>query len=197
MNMDIQPNPVWHDDEVEVVIASPGSRIAAYLLNVLFSIAAYLPLFFFALWPVMSNGWNATEDVDINWLGPSILGGFAILLIYGIWQIWMMSKHGQSLGKRVMNIRVLKKDGSNPGFVGTVLMREVVYNLLVGVIALVAAFLIVLVLGADMKEAESVGNLFSFAAAVACFVMLFNKAKDRRTLQDYVAGTVVVQLPKK
>ncbi|MFV2029150.1 RDD family protein [Neisseria sp. S1] len=193
----MQSNTMWHSDEVEVVIASPGSRIAAYLLNLLFSIVAYLPLLFFVLWPLMTNDWNATENVDINWLSPGVLGGFAILLIYGVWQLWMMSKHGQSLGKRVMNIRVLKKDGSNPGFIGTVLMREVVYNLLLAVVALVLAFLIVLVLGADMGEAESVGNLISFAASVACFVMLFNKDKDRRTLQDYVAGTVVVQLPKK
>ncbi|UOO86461.1 RDD family protein [Neisseria arctica] len=193
----MQSNTMWHSDEVEVVIASPGSRIAAYLLNLLFSIVAYLPLLFFVLWPLMTNDWNATENVDINWLSPGVLGGFAILLIYGVWQLWMMGKHGQSLGKRVMNIRVLKKDGSNPGFIGTVLMREVVYNLLLAVVALVFAFLIVLVLGADMGEAESVGNLISFAASVACFVMLFNKDKDRRTLQDYVAGTVVVQLPKK
>ena len=47
-----------------------------------------------------------------------------------------MSRDGQSLGKKIMGIRVLKSDGSNPGFGGTVLIREVAWSFIVGIIVI-------------------------------------------------------------
>ena len=53
-----------------------------------------------------------------------------------------MSRDGQSLGKKIMGIRVLKSDGNNPGFEGTVLIREVVWALAVGVVVTIVSLAI-------------------------------------------------------
>ena len=94
-----------------------------------------------------------------------------------------------------MNIRVLRTNGRNPGFWGTVVMREVVYNLLVGVGTSIIGYLAVLLTGAAAEAVEDIANLLSLLVTLVCVVMLFNLKKDRRTIQDYLANTVVVKLP--
>lgn len=96
-----------------------------------------------------------------------------------------MSRDGQSLGKKIMGIRVLKSDGSNPGFGGTVLIREVAWSFIVGII----------VIAVMLAVNETGGNLISLLIAFINFIMLFSVKRDRRTLYDMLADTVVVQLP--
>jgi uncharacterized RDD family membrane protein YckC len=45
--------------------------------------------------------------------------------IFALWQTIQMSITGQSIGKRLMKIKVIKTTGQNSGFVSTVLMREI------------------------------------------------------------------------
>ena len=96
-----------------------------------------------------------------------------------------MSRDGQSLGKKIMGIRVLKSDGSNPGFGGTVLIREVAWAFIVGII-IIAVMLVV---------NETGGDLVSLLMTFINFIMLFSVKRDRRTLYDMLADTVVVKLP--
>ena len=96
-----------------------------------------------------------------------------------------MSRDGQSLGKKIMGIRVLKSDGSNPGFGGTVLIREVAWSFIVGII----------VIAVMLAVNETGGDLVSLLMAFINFIMLFSVKRDRRTLYDMLADTVVVQLP--
>ena len=87
-----------------------------------------------------------------------------------------MSKTGQSLGKRIMKIKVVNEDGDNPGFAGTVAMREIVPNLVLTVLGMIPFLGIIVQLG----------------FWIACLVMLFLVDRDRRTLQDMIAKTYVV-----
>ncbi|WP_422109464.1 RDD family protein [Achromobacter xylosoxidans] len=109
----------------------------------------------------------------------------AVYLVFGIVQLYYMSRDGQSLGKKIMGIRVLKSDGSNPGFEGTVLIREVVWALAVGVVVTIVSLAI----------SDTGGNLISLLIAFINFIMLFSVKRDRRTLYDMLADTVVVKLP--
>ena len=109
----------------------------------------------------------------------------AVYLVFGIVQLYYMSRDGQSLGKKIMGIRVLKSDGNNPGFEGTVLIREVVWALAVGVVVTIVSLAI----------SDTGGNLISLLIAFINFIMLFSVKRDRRTLYDMLADTVVVQLP--
>ncbi|MDO1509740.1 MULTISPECIES: RDD family protein [unclassified Neisseria] len=191
-------------EEVEVEIASAGRRIGAYLLNCLFSILAYLP-FIGSIFLAVSDGYVAraggTENLEnlavenINWMW--MLGGLLVLLVYVVIQAWYMSRDGQSLGKKILNIRLLKTDGSNPGFWGAVLLREVAFNIMLTIGALIAGYLLALLFGSGGEIADVIANTISLIVWLVCFVMLFNRSKDRRTLQDYLADTVVVRLPKR
>lgn len=114
------------------------------------------------------------------------VGGLStiVYLIVGIVQLYYMSRYGQSLGKKIMGIRVLKSNGSNPGFLGTVLVREVVWGLIVFAILFAAYF----VLKVNVL-------ICSLLILLINFIMLFSVKRDRRTLYDMLADTVVVKLP--
>ena len=91
---------------------------------------------------------------------------------------------------------MIREDGSNPGFVGAVLLREVVYNMIVAIIALVIALPFGLNMSSEeMSAGDYIYNALSVLPMLICVVMLFS-ARDRRTLQDMLAKTVVIQLPK-
>ncbi|OSI14815.1 hypothetical protein BWD09_09670 [Neisseria dentiae] len=187
------------EEIVEVDIATAGSRIAAYLLNVVFTVLVFVPFFYSIVLPLMEH-WDEQnpEFLDqIAWNGPLVAGSLLLLLVYAAAQMWLMARDGQSFGKRIMKIRVLKSNGENPGFWGTVMLREILFNVIVSIASMIAGYLITLVVQGSPETAELIGNALSQLLWVVCLVMLFNKTKNRRTLQDMLADTVVVKLPER
>lgn len=175
--------------EIEVGIAGAGDRILAALLNQLFTFLILLiPFAGLIVFAVKNEGRIVgSEEIVRLLLGmTSFWVGLAGILAYTVIQIYYMSRDGQSLGKKIMRIRVLKTDGRNPGFVGTVLVREIAWSVLVAIIAAVIGL-------AVGDNGENAINLLAF---LANFVLLFMVKRDRRTLYDILADTVVVKLPK-
>lgn len=175
--------------EIEVGIAGAGDRILAALLNQLFTFLILLvPFAGLIVFAVKNEGRIVgSEEIVGLLLGmTSFWVGLAGILAYTVVQIYYMSRDGQSLGKKIMKIRVLKTDGRNPGFVGTVLVREIAWSVLVAIIAAVIGL-------AAGDNGENAINLLAF---LANFVLLFMVKRDRRTLYDILADTVVVKLPK-
>lgn len=192
------------EEVVDVEIASAGSRIVAYLLNTLLTILVYMPLFFAVLWPLMPllSADMSEQEMEnalatVEWGGIGIAFGLLVLLVYTVVQCWMMSKHGQSIGKRIMKIRLLKTDGTNPGFWYAVMVREVGFNIVLGLASTVAAYLLAFVAGRDSLVADYIANSLSFIVWLVCLAMMFEPKKNRRTLQDYFANTVVVRVPER
>ncbi|HFC6389812.1 MULTISPECIES: RDD family protein [Neisseria] len=175
--------------EIEVGIAGAGDRILAALLNQLFTFLILLvPFAGLIVFAIKNEGRIVgSEEIVGLLLGmTSFWVGLAGILAYTVIQIYYMSRDGQSLGKKIMRIRVLKTDGRNPGFVGTVLVREIAWSVLVAIIAAVIGL-------AVGDNGENAINLLAF---LANFVLLFMVKRDRRTLYDILADTVVVKLPK-
>lgn len=175
--------------EIEVGIAGAGDRILAALLNQLFTFLILLiPFVGLIVFAIKNEGRIVgSEEIVGLLLGmTSFWVGLAGILAYTVIQIYYMSRDGQSLGKKIMRIRVLKTDGRNPGFVGTVLVREIAWSVLVAIIAAVIGL-------AVGDNGENAINLLAF---LANFVLLFMVKRDRRTLYDILADTVVVKLPK-
>ncbi|MFC3873366.1 RDD family protein [Neisseria musculi] len=199
--MDIlDSNPASAGGEiVDVDIASAGSRIAAYLLNTVFTVLVFIPLLYSIVLPLVEHWDEQHPEIlsQITWNGPLVAGSLLLLLVYLVVQMWLMSKDGQSFGKRILKIRVLKSNGENPGFWGTVMLREVLFNVIVSIASMIIGYLITLVLKGGTETAELIGNALSQLLWIVCLVMLFNKTKNRRTLQDILADTVVVKLPKR
>ncbi|MBS5742462.1 MAG: RDD family protein, partial [Neisseria sp.] len=176
-----------------VHIASVWSRVAAYLLNYLFNVIIFLPYYYILYTETVAIAKqkniaftqeliiSVSERADMT----QMLGLTSIVyLIVGIVQLYYMSRYGQSLGKKIMRIRVLKSNGSNPGFLGTVLVREVAWGLIVLAIVFAAYFVLK-------------GNILIYSLLITLinFIMLFSVKRDRRTLYDMLADTVVVKLP--
>lgn len=165
----------------EMALASPGKRIAAYLINCLIGSVAYIPMIWGAV--SMSGSYAAAIDpenpvqMEPSGFALGMIGlGSVLILAYLIFQAVLMSKTGQSLGKRLMKIKVVNEDGDNPGFAGTVAMREIVPNLVLTVVGMI----------------PFLGIIAQLGFWIACLVMLFLVDRDRRTLQDMIAKTYVV-----
>jgi uncharacterized RDD family membrane protein YckC len=94
--------------------ASRGYRLLATLIDGLVAIGVFL-IYFFSGNPVAA------------------LVGFAGLIIY---QIYALTVSGQTIGKKVMGIKIVKYDSNdNGGFVTNVLLRTVL-NALIGIVPL-------------------------------------------------------------
>ena len=89
-----------------------------------------------------------------------VLASLALLIV----QLVMVAKHGQTLGKRFLGIRIVLKDtGENGGFVVNVVKR----GFLNGLLSLIPGYFLL----------DS----------------LFIVREDRRCIHDMIAGTVVIQ----
>ena len=91
-----------------------------------------------------------------------------LFLIFSCAQFWLLTARGQTLGKIVFDIRVVRtKDRRNGGFIPNVLLR-VAATALIGMLPFVGAFF-----------------------AVADILFIFRS--DRRCLHDLLAGTCVIK----
>ena len=144
----------------ESQLAGRGARLVAVLLDAL--IGGILGAVVFGI-----GGAGAAAGTDQG-AEPNFtilaIGGI-LFLAYVIWQFWMLATQGQTIGKKLMNLRIVKIDtGLNGGFVPNVLLRAIVGQGLLGVIPFYGL----------------VDALFIFR-------------DDRRCIHDMVAGTTVVR----
>lgn len=122
-----QSTQVDYEDDggEEMELASPGKRIAAYLINYVINLVAAAVPFIIGIYQVYSGyilaassgASDVTPEISGTSLGMMGLGSVLILAYYVV-QAVLMSKTGQSLGKCIMKIKVVNEDGDNPGFVG-------------------------------------------------------------------------------
>lgn len=105
---------------------------------------------------------------DSNLLLPVMGLLLAGLLLFFAYQIWLLTTRGQTLGKKLMGLRIVKTaDMSNGGFVTNVLLRAFVS----AAVTLVPIF----------------GTLFALGDPLFIF------RDDRRCLHDHIAGTCVIK----
>jgi uncharacterized RDD family membrane protein YckC len=178
------------DREMEVELASPWNRISAYIINSLLLTLAALIGVILSLILVKFVLRSESEYIVILSL---IICISISLLIYAIFQFIQMSKTGQSFGKRLMGIKVIGLDGQNPGFVGTVLLREGVFNIIGKIISVTFVAIFVNLFNFSEIATEL---LFAYLLPFICLIMLFRKSTNQRTLQDYLARTIVIKAEK-
>ena len=140
-------------------LATPGSRLAAVLLDGVIQIPMVIAL---VVGIVMTDG--NQEEIGIALIGLSVI----LFLALAIYQLVIISRDGQSIGKRIMKIRIVKyEDNSNPGFVHAVLLRAFVNGLIGGI--------------------PFVGPIYSLADPLFIF------GEEHRCLHDLIASTKVVE----
>ena len=147
------------------VLATPAQRFTGNLIDTIVitvpGVFAYLPIL--SLEEQFGEAADVFEIKDWVMLGLGSLVVLAIALI----QCVMISNSGQSIGKRIVKTKIVRLDGSNPGFFYGVFMRGLVGRL-----------------GGAIPV---IGNLYNLVDALSVF------RTDRRTIRDQIAGTRVIK----
>ena len=120
----------------------------------------------------LATPWQRIAAALVDWL-----------LVY---QVVLMSRDGQTLGKKHMRIRVITTDGETAGFVRHFLLRFCAYYLIVMIISVLLPWEM------DMGNGKMQSPVLTIALLI-CLLMLFFRSKRRRTLQDLLARTLVVK----
>ena len=187
LNNVYQSTQVDYEDDggEEMELASPGKRIIAVLINFVIGIIVAIPSYI-AYGMMMKdymaalqteNGEAAMASLEPTGTAATLyMVGGVFSLIYMIVQIVLISKYGQSLGKKIMKIVVVDEDGEPVGFVKGLLLRVIAFYVILFIIILIPLL----------------GAFVYLGIWVACLVMLFLVDRDRRTLQDMIAKTYVV-----
>lgn len=146
-------------------LADLGTRLAAALIEgVVFLIAAIPFIVAITMSDVSQKPGESAEMLNIALMS---LGAILVLAV-GIYQLVILSTRGQSIGKRILGIRIVScEDGRNPGGVKTILMRGFLPGLITNI--------------------PLIGVIFSLANI--CFIF----REDRRCIHDHIAGTEVVK----
>ena len=125
---------------------------------------------------VMQGNEPNFEELDYQRiaLGAAVLAA-AWLALLAV-QIWQLTTRGQSLGKRIMRIRIVRiEDGSNPGFVHAWVMRE----------------LLITAIGIALGMIPFLGLLLRPAFHIVDWCLIFRD--DQSCLHDIMAKTKVVK----
>jgi len=144
----------------DFVVASRGSRLGAVLLDGL--VVAVPAMLIAMLVPVMSNG-----------AGQPSAAGMVLVMLFGLgaiafvtMQLVLLYRHGQTIGKKLIGIRIVRSDGKRAGLGRIFLLRSFVPGL-IGAIPLL-------------------GPIFSLVD------ILFIFGEERRCVHDLIADTIVV-----
>ena len=173
-------------------LASPADRLSAVVINHIIGSLIATPFYIYYMISIFKFfGTIDPDEADaldkeqldqffLNWFNlplTEIIIGFTFVasIIYTIWQIYWMTKYGQSIGKRLLKIRVIRTNGDNPGFIHNILLREIVYGFIASIISMMT---------------------LGFGTLIFLFIpcMVFATSWHRRTLQDFLADTIVVKV---
>jgi uncharacterized RDD family membrane protein YckC len=134
--------------------------------------------------PPLASRWSRLGAAVIDLLATFVLGfiagifmvasealGAIVLVVGGLtlagFQIYLLTTRGQSIGKIVLGIRIIKQDGGSPGFVRAALLRWIVPGL--------------------------IGAIPYLGLIVSLVDVLFIFGPEQRCLHDLIAGTIVVK----
>ena len=145
------------------VLAGRGTRLGAHIVDSLLYAGSIIPGAI-----LLGIGAGNNQDVAIG-LGAALMGLCALGFL--IFQVYLISTSGQSLGKRWLGIKIVKVDGTEPGFVHGWLLRGFLMYILTTVLN-VATMVLGSVLG------------------LVNVLMIFGD--ERRCLHDHIAGTKVI-----
>lgn len=139
--------------------AGRGARLGAVMLDGVAGLCSCIPGI------VIMFAGAGGRDTSLAMLGLFLI--LVCALGVAIYQCVMLSTQGQTIGKRMLSLRIVRElDDGNPGFVQAVLVRAVVPGLITGI--------------------PGLGALFSLVD------ILFIFGDERRCIHDLMAGTKVV-----
>ena len=157
-NIPAAPLAVVPGPAIDPNLADRGARLGAVLLDCVIAFGFCLPGFI-VLWT------GGKDDNTMSTIAFILIAlGFLALAVI---QIYLLSTKGQTLGKKVVGVKIIRyADSTNPGFVYACLLRAIVPSLI--------------------SNIPFLGLIF--ALVDICFIF----GEERRCLHDLIAGTKVV-----
>lgn len=116
-----------------------------------------------------------------------------VLVIFAYFGIFQKFNNGQTLGKKIMKIKVVSNDDKNLSVWSYFLRILPIYYIFIGsVIPLILTSILVFIVGSTyFATVNSIIVYLFFGIGIMSFVMM-NVRKDKRGLQDLISGTKVV-----
>lgn len=165
--------------------------MAAYLLDlVILLVLVLVPAFIGGAGGAMLGGLRDPQAMAPMLASIGLVIGLA-MLVYLIVTVVLVTRHAQTLGKKIVGIKVARVDGSRAGFWRIFLLR----NLVLGILTWLLMVLVLAATGGVVAGLRSGGsiytNLVSWLVIIIDALFIFGAA--RRCVHDYIAGTVVIQ----
>ena len=150
-------------------LAGRGIRLLAAVIDGILSMLFALPGLVMLSARLVANGGHMPAfgtpafDSTLSSMGVILVGWIILMIVQG----WLLATRGQTVGKKLVGIRIVRfSDDANPGFVHAVLLRAVVITIL--------------------DNIPWLGLLFWFVDC--CFIF----REDRRCIHDLIADTRVI-----
>ena len=162
----------------QMVTATRISRFLAFLVDVSpgFVIGIVAVVMGAAMLPGLFTGQFDPRNASFATFGTFFLAVFVGIVAWTIWTIVLLYRYGQTIGKKVMGIRVVRMDGSRVTFARFFFLRGLAMGVIAWVVSLVGMAV----------HLHFLGNVVSLVD----YLMIFGAA--HRCLHDYVADTQVV-----
>ncbi|MDH6234535.1 putative RDD family membrane protein YckC [Mesorhizobium soli] len=169
--------------DLGVVLADAGTRAGAFLLDAFFIMIAGFLISLVALFGLGGLGIDSREPIAVVW----------IVLVFFLRNAYFLAfearRGARTLGKRIMGLRVASRDGSGLAIdqvIARNLMREIEVFLPLSM----------LLARAGTGVADTLTTMFGAAWALGFALFpLFNR--DRMRIGDLLAGTWVIEVPKR
>lgn len=157
-------------ETVEPELAGRISRLLAYLIDLAL---ALLPLGLVGLagYKVVRQYMLTGQVYSTTGATTAILLAAGLLIGLLVWNIVLMHQHGQTVGKRMIGIRMVRSDGTDAGLARLLLLR-------IGVMIVIGIVL------------SMISPYLNWAFALVNVLFIFTES--RRCLHDHIADTIVV-----
>ncbi|MDQ6432796.1 RDD family protein [Mesorhizobium sp. LHD-90] len=169
--------------DLGVTLADAGARAGAFFLDATFIIIAGILITLVALFGLGGLGLDGVEPIAIVWIV------FVFFLRNAYFLAFEAGRGARTPGKRIMGLRVASRDGSGLAIdqvIARNLMREIEVFLPLSM----------LLARAGTGVADTLTTVFGLAwALIFALFPLFNR--DRMRIGDLLAGTWVVEAPKR
>ena len=127
----------------------------------------------------------AASAAVFGYLGSEFAGSLAWFAAY----LYLMVEYGQTPGKALMGLQIVRGDGRPVGFLRGAIVRTLAFPLLlVAIVAIVARF------SPNMLASLGEDGLRGLFAGLIVISYLTIFGRNRRTFNDYLAGTHVVRV---
>lgn len=169
--------------DLGLTLAAAGQRIGAFMLDGIFMLLILIGLTIVAVSGLVATGMAGAELIAIIWL----LGFF--ILRNGYFILMEMGSRAATFGKRLTGLRVVARNGgrlSADMVIARNLMREI------------EVYLPLSFLGYNSASGGGSGLATLFGLGWACLFLFFPLTnKDRLRVGDLLAGTWVINVPKR